>query len=198
MSAPGLPPDPMQRTHGRSTVPRLPVRSAEEGRMLAYVFWHWRSPAIDAEAYKNRLITFHRVPAERRPAGFQDSVVFFATGAPWPPTALEAYGDRYFMDGSAVLDPLNEATVSRARRGSHGEVARGAAGGVGGLYRLRPGDPSLANSEARCGSRNRRRAVMTPSTHRFVHGRTEWVWVSGHVKWPWDRHLGSVCWLVRR
>jgi hypothetical protein len=61
--------------------------------MLAYVFEHWRSPAIDSETYKNRLLAFHRVLAERKPVGLYYSVVFRSTDAPWIPTPFEAYED---------------------------------------------------------------------------------------------------------
>jgi hypothetical protein len=111
--------------------------------MLAYVFWHWRYPEIDGETYQSRLMAFHRVLTEQKPAGFQYSVVFCSAGAPWIPTALETYEDWYLVDGAAALDPLNEAAVSGPRRAPHDEVARGAAG----LYRFRTGELSIADAQ---------------------------------------------------
>jgi hypothetical protein len=115
--------------------------------MLAYVFWHWRYPEIDSATYTSRLRAFHSVLAEHKPAGLQYSMVFCSAGAPWLPTTLEVYEDWYLMDGSAALDLLNEAAVSGAQRAPHDKVARGAAGGAGGLYRFRAGDLRIAEAQ---------------------------------------------------
>jgi hypothetical protein len=79
--------------------------------------------------------------------GLQYSVVFCSAGAPWIPAASEAYEDWYLVEGSAALDPLNEAAVSGTGRAPHDEVAQGAAGGVGGLYRFRAGEICIAEAQ---------------------------------------------------
>ena len=73
------------------------------------------------------------------PAGFQQSVVFRIRGASWLNTSDEAYEEWYLLDDSAAMDPLNEAAVSGACEEPHNRVAREAADGIGGLYRLREG-----------------------------------------------------------
>ncbi|MBI4278496.1 MAG: hypothetical protein HY660_08570 [Armatimonadetes bacterium] len=114
--------------------------------MLAYVFWHWRSPEVERAAYADALLEFHRVLAAHRPQGFLGSVVFRTRDAPWAPTNLEVYEDWYLVTGSAALDPLNEAAVSGPRKTPHDAVARWAAGGSGGLYRLRSGGEGVTDA----------------------------------------------------
>jgi hypothetical protein len=116
--------------------------------MLAYIFWHWRNPDADREAYKNSLIEFHKTLAAHKSAGFHYSVVFrVASQAPWLQASGDAYADWYLLEGSAALDPLNEAAVTGFRKDSHDKVARLAAGGAGSLYRLRTGEPNPSASK---------------------------------------------------
>src|SRR5215213_3478825 len=116
--------------------------------MLAYVFWHWPQPNIDRDSYVNHLIDFHEILAANRPAGFHHSVVFRVRGTSWLNTNDEAYEEWYLLDDSAAMDRLNEAAVSGVCEEPHNRVAREAADGTGGLYRLRAGHEEL--SEARC------------------------------------------------
>jgi len=114
--------------------------------MLAYVFWHWQQPAIDRGAYVDHLVDFHRTLAANKPAGFQESVVFRIRGAGWLNTTDEAYEEWYLLDDSAAMDRLNDAAVSGVCEVPHNKVAREAADGTGGLYRLRAGDANLAQA----------------------------------------------------
>lgn len=114
--------------------------------MLAYVFWHWPQPAINQDAYVDHLIDFHNVLAAKRPNGFHESVVFRVRGASWLNNTSEAYEEWYLLDDSAALDPLNDAAVSGVCEEPHNRVAREAADGTGGLYRLRAGDGQLSES----------------------------------------------------
>lgn len=107
--------------------------------MLAYVFWHWPSPEADRASYERGLAAFHRVLREAKPPGFQRSAVYRARRLPWLRTEGPGYEDWYLVDGTAALDPLNDAAVSGARKGPHDEVARLSQVGAGGLYRLRAG-----------------------------------------------------------
>ncbi len=105
--------------------------------MLAYVFWHWRTTQIDAQSYQSYLTSFHQRLTAHKPSGFITSKVFLLEQAPWLGRDTETYEDWYLIENSAALDPLNEDAVNGQRQEPHNQVARWAAGGTGGLYRLR-------------------------------------------------------------
>lgn len=111
--------------------------------MLAYVFWHWPQSDVDRGAYEDHLCAFQQTLAANKSSGFQQSVVFRIRGASWLNTSDEAYEEWYLLDDSAAMDPLNEAAVSGACEEPHNRVAREAADGTGGLYRLREGVETL-------------------------------------------------------
>ena len=111
--------------------------------MLAYVFWHWPQPVIARAAYEDHLREFQQTLAANKSKGFQQSVVFRIRGAGWLNTSDEAYEEWYLLDDSAAMDRLNEAAVSGACEEPHNRVAREAADGTGGLYRLRAGTENL-------------------------------------------------------
>lgn len=108
--------------------------------MLAYLFWHWPQPGVDSETYVEHLVGFHRTLNEHKPVGFQGSRVFRFHGANWLETKGEAFEDWYLVDDSAALDRINEAAVTGPCEAPHNFVAREAAGGTAGLYRLRRGE----------------------------------------------------------
>jgi hypothetical protein len=108
--------------------------------MLAYVFWHWPQPGVDIGTYVEHLISFHRTFADNKPAGFRGSRVFRIRGASWLDTKGDAFEDWYLLDDSAALDVINHAAVSGPCEEPHNLVAREAAGGTAGLYRLRIGE----------------------------------------------------------
>jgi hypothetical protein len=112
--------------------------------MLAYVFWHWPRADTVASVYEERLVHFQKALAAARPTGFREAVAFRVAGAPWLPAGVVGYEDWYVLDGSAALDPLNEAAVAAACRVPHDEAAKLATGGMAGLYRLRRGEAVLA------------------------------------------------------
>ena len=114
--------------------------------MLAYVFWHWPQAGVDQDTYVDHLRAFHETLAANRPSGFQRSVVFRIHGANWLNTQGDAYEEWYLLDDSAAMDRINEAAVSGPCEQPHKRVAREAADGVGGLYRLRAGEENLAES----------------------------------------------------
>src|SRR5690349_3398015 len=115
--------------------------------MLAYVFWHWPQSSVAPETYLAHLENFHRTLAANKPRGFQRSVVFGIEDPGWLETRGPAYEEWYVLDDSAAMDPLNDDAVSGACEQPHNLVAREAAGGTAGLYRLRFGQEVL--SEAR-------------------------------------------------
>ena len=108
--------------------------------MLAYVFWHWPRPDVPRDEYERRQRAFHASLARSGAAGFLRSTSAGVTGAPWANGGRDAYEDWYLVEGSAALDPLNDAAVSAARERPHADAAAVAAGGTAGLYRLRLGD----------------------------------------------------------
>ncbi len=103
--------------------------------MLAYLFWHWPAPTVDAARYAESLVAFHRALASDAPPGLRASRVYEVEGAPWL-AVPRAFEDWYLVDDFAALGALNEAAVSGARRGPHDAAARLAGGGHGGVYRL--------------------------------------------------------------
>lgn len=109
--------------------------------MLAYVFWHWPQPGIDAGEYEARLCRFHDALALAPSDGFRGSWSLALRGARWANDGGPAYEDWYLLGGSADLDRLNDAAVSGARQAPHDSAAAGTAGGTAGLYRLRHGEP---------------------------------------------------------
>jgi hypothetical protein len=112
--------------------------------MLAYVFWHWPQLVVDLASYNAKLVAFHQTLAANKPAGFHNSTVFSTIGANWLDTKGPVFEDWYLMDNSAALDPLNEGAVTGACEQPHNVVAREAAGGTAGLYKLRKGLADLS------------------------------------------------------
>lgn len=115
--------------------------------MLAYVFWHWPRPDIERGQYLEHLAEFHRILAANKPPGFHHSVVFGIQNANWLNTDGEAFEEWYVLDNSAAMDPLNDGAVSGVCEEPHNRVARQAADGTGGLYRLRAGSENLAGAK---------------------------------------------------
>lgn len=110
--------------------------------MLAYVFWHWPQPQVEASEYEERLREFQASLRAHPPRGFRDSAVFRLSNAPWLGAEL-GYEEWYLVEGSVALDPLNDAAIAPVCRAAHDAAARLAAGGTAGLYRLRAGQPAL-------------------------------------------------------
>ena len=109
--------------------------------MLAYVFWHWPQSSFERAAYESRLIDFQTALERASPPGYRSACVFRISSVPWLAAPGDAYEDWYLVDGSAALDPLNDAAVSGLCRAPHDAAASPAAGGTAGLYRLRAGAP---------------------------------------------------------
>jgi hypothetical protein len=116
--------------------------------MLAYVFWHWPKPDVVKDTYRDNLLAFHDTLARNRPDGFEQSVVFTIKNPSWLETSEDAYEEWYLLRSSAALDQLNHAAVSGPCEEPHNRVARDAASGIAGLYRLRQGQhTSLSSSK---------------------------------------------------
>jgi hypothetical protein len=105
--------------------------------MLAYLFWHWPTAGVATSEYERMQVDFHRALAGAGVSGFQGSTIFRIDGqAPWV-GGSPAYADWYLLDGSSVLDPLNEAAVSGLRKGPHDVLAHSMGAGAGSLLQLR-------------------------------------------------------------
>ena len=72
--------------------------------------------------------------------------MFRISNADWLNTDGEAYEEWYLLDDTAAMDRLNDAAVSGVCEVPHNRVAREAADGTGGLYRLRAGSEELAQA----------------------------------------------------
>lgn len=126
---------------------------------LAYVFWHWIRIGGEVGAYEDALAAFQSTLLENAPPGFRGATVFRQDPAPWLSAPGPHYVDWYLTDGSAILDPLNDAAVSAACRATHDVAAGAAAGGTAGLYRLRQG--AVQAGEVRCATWFSKPAGMT-------------------------------------
>ena len=105
---------------------------------LAYVFWHWPAPGVDAGDYEERMRTFHAA------LGLPGSRTFRLDRAPWDGAPAGPYEDWYPVDGWEGLGALNERAVSGRRRAPHAADAVRVADGAGGVYRLVHGVPDAA------------------------------------------------------
>lgn len=111
---------------------------------LAYVFWHWIEADADAGAYEDALKSFQQALLANASPGYRRAAIFRHGPAPWLPAEGSYYVDWYLTDGSAALDPLNDAAVSVECRAAHDAAAVRAAGGTAGLYAVRQGSVRAA------------------------------------------------------
>ena len=116
--------------------------------LLAYVFWHWRRPSAERDAYESAQQSFQRALAGSPSAGFVRSFSHAIVGAPWANQGGEAYEDWYLVRDAAALDPLDEAAVSAGRKSAHDVAASLAAAGTAGLYQLKLGTAPTAPRSA--------------------------------------------------
>ena len=87
--------------------------------MLAFVFWHHRTPGSDATAYADALVRFHEMLTVHPPPGFLGSHILQPPQAAWMPDAPEVFEDWYHVQDFTALGVLNQAAV-----------------GIGGIYKL--------------------------------------------------------------
>ena len=108
-------------------------------RLLAYVFWHWKQAEAASADYETRQRAFHAALAAAPSEDFVGSFSLRLSHAPWAAGGGDAYEDWYLVKDFRALGLLNEAAVSASRAAPHDAAAIVAAGGAGGLYRLRHG-----------------------------------------------------------
>jgi hypothetical protein len=107
--------------------------------MLAYVFWHRRKEEVPENEYEEKIIRYQRSINESKLAGFEGSVVLRIDKAPWFSKNSEGYEDWYPVEGSEILDRLNDFAVTNGRKSPHDDLAHLATDFRGGLYQLRMG-----------------------------------------------------------
>lgn len=103
---------------------------------LSYRFWHSPAPETDPDGYERDLAEFHRLLNEQGLAGLLGSLSHRLEGATWLEANGPVYEDCYIVEGSEVLDPLNDLAVSARLKQAHDRPALAAEAGAGGLYRL--------------------------------------------------------------
>ena len=116
--------------------------------MLAYVFWHWCRPEVNAATYEAAQRRFHAALAAAPSPGFSHSHSAALRGAPWAFGGGASYEDWYVIHASAALDSLNSAAITASRQAPHDAAAALAAGGAAGLYTLRAGTAVTAPTRA--------------------------------------------------
>ncbi len=111
--------------------------------MLAYVFWHWPRAEVPTADYESLQRRFHAALGADPPPGFLGSRALSIAGAAWAAGGGLAYEDWYLLEGSAALDPLNQAAITASRQRAHDAAAAAAENGTAGLYRLRHGSSAV-------------------------------------------------------
>jgi len=153
--------------------------------MLAYVFWHVPRPTVEASVYISNLKAFHEILNANKPSGFHHSMVFEGTGVDWLGSGGSAFEDWYLIEDFTSLGVLNEAAVTGACENPHNVVAKDAADGIAGLYRLRLGDVDLSN---------KRLAVWfskpTGVTYKDFFNGTQTSWSDDNALWQRQMTLG--------
>jgi hypothetical protein len=78
--------------------------------MLAYVFWHWRQPSVDASIYETDLINFTRLCSQTDQQGLSLSRVLDRKRSVAGIDSA-AYEEWYLLEDSAAMDRINHAAV---------------------------------------------------------------------------------------
>src|SRR5262245_2819527 len=111
--------------------------------MLAYVFWHRPSPAIERAAYEEGMRRFQAALLQRPSPGLTGARSWRIAAVPWLDDQ-PGYEDWCFLQGSWAMDPLNAFAVTGETKPSHDVVAAQMGTGAGGLYTHIWGDVETA------------------------------------------------------
>jgi len=101
--------------------------------MLVYVFWHTPKPTIAEVNYEHDLLAFSRALSDLNCPGVRWINSFRISAVPWLDDP-SGYEDWAAIDGSHVLETLNEQAVSARIAALHAKVAQQMGMGYGGLY----------------------------------------------------------------
>jgi|ECHhosMinimDraft_1075155.scaffolds.fasta_scaffold01158_4 hypothetical protein len=110
--------------------------------MLAYVFWHRRSPGVEPLEYERKLRLFHQGLGRTQVPGLVGSASFSLAGVDWMPQG-GVYVDWYLLKDYCALGVLNSQAVSGEMRELHDQVAKDSLEGKGTILELRGGRPSV-------------------------------------------------------
>jgi len=110
--------------------------------VLAYVFWH-AAPDISAIAeYEKKLLHFGHALANAKVPGLLGNASYAISQTPW--LGESGYEDWAWLEGSWVLDTLNERAVSGAMEQPHKAIAQVTKhGGFGALYYVVAGEHKI-------------------------------------------------------
>jgi hypothetical protein len=113
------------------------------GNILGYLFWHRPRPGTSRRRYEKKLATFQESLKAHPPDGLIDALSFRLKVRPWSKRRSSGYEDWYLVRDFGSLGVLNDAAIASQSKTQHDDVARDAASGAGGVYKLLSGDLSL-------------------------------------------------------
>jgi len=115
--------------------------------MLAYLFWHTPKPTTGGVEYERDLLAFSHALSGLNCFGVRRIANFRISAVPWLDDP-SGYEDWVTIDGSHVLENLNDQAVSARMAPLHGRIAQQMGVGYGGLYYHLWGnmDPHVAES----------------------------------------------------
>jgi hypothetical protein len=123
----------------------------EEG-MIAYIFWHAAPDGFSLETYEATLLKFGTSLANARISGVLGNASYAVSHTPW--LGQGGYEDWTLLDGSSVLDRLNDQATTGCMEESHHAIAQITKhGGLGALYVSWMGRRTLATTPPLFGSR---------------------------------------------
>jgi len=134
-----------------------------ERHRISYVFWHWPRSAVSTRRYEARLAGFQNRLRKSRPPGLLRMLSFKTDALPWRSKRGTWYEDWYVLSDFADLGILNSAAVAKGVLHEHNSVARLAAGGEGGVYKLIMG--TFAPERARVATWTRKPQAMSYQTY---------------------------------
>jgi hypothetical protein len=113
------------------------------GNLLGYLFWHRPRRGTSRRRYEKKLSAFQESLKAHPPDGLIDALSFRLKVRPWSKRRSPGYEDWYLVRDFGSLGVLNDAAVASQSKTQHDDVARDAASGAGGVYKLLSGDLSL-------------------------------------------------------
>lgn len=101
--------------------------------MLAYVFWHTRSPVVSQETYERNLLAFYSALKRADCPGVKHAATFRVSSIPWSDDEA-GYEDWAVIAGAWALEGLNAKAVEGSMEIPHADIATLMGSGNGGVY----------------------------------------------------------------